>query len=95
MHPLSAAGKNKIPSFDKVNCGPQQDPFLGNTVLLSLNAVNSQGFERPYILSASNTTSFVIKKNLIQYLSHVLLEKEVWWRWVTSHSEDSFCSAVP
>lgn len=24
MQPLSPAGKNKIPSFDKVNCGPQQ-----------------------------------------------------------------------
>lgn len=76
MHPLSAAGKNKIPSFDKVNCGPQQDAFLGNTLLLSSNAVNSGGFERPYILSASNTTSSVIE-NLIQQPSHILLEKEV------------------
>lgn len=76
MQPLSAAGKNKIPSFDKVNCGSQQDTFLGNTVLLSLNAVNSQGFERPYILSASHM-SFVIEENSIQELSHVMLEKEV------------------
>lgn len=76
MQPLSAAGKNKIPSFDKVNCGPQQDTFLGNTVLLSLNAVNSQGFERPYFLSASHM-SFVIEENSIQELSHVMLEEEV------------------
>lgn len=63
MQPLSAAGKNKIPSFDKVNCGPQQDTFLGNTVLLSLNAVNSQGFERSYILSAFHM-SFVIENSI-------------------------------
>lgn len=75
MQPLSAAGKNKIPSFDKVNCGPQQDTFLGNTVLLSLNAVNSQGFERSYILSASHM-SFMFE-NLIQEASYVMLEKEV------------------
>lgn len=78
MHPLSAAGKNKIPSFDKVNCGPQQDTFLGNTVLLSINTANSQGFKRPYSSSAANTTSFAIEENLIQQLSQVLLEKEEW-----------------
>lgn len=75
MQPLSAAGKNKIPSFDKVNCGPRKDTFLGNTGLLSLNAVNPQGFERSHISSASHM-SFVIE-NSIQETSHVVLKKEV------------------
>lgn len=66
-----------IPSFDKAICGPQQATFLGNTVRLSLNTVNSQRFERLYSLSASNTSSLMIEENLIQQLSHMLLEKEV------------------
>lgn len=33
MQSLSAVGKTKITAFDKVNCGPQQDTFLGNTAL--------------------------------------------------------------
>lgn len=93
MHPLSAAGKNMIPSFDKAICGPQQATFFGNTVLLSLNTVNSQRFERLYSLSASNTSSLMIEENLIQQLSHMLLEKEVQRRWVTSRSEDSCCGS--
>lgn len=66
-----------IPSFDKAICGPQQATFFGNTVLLSLNTVNSQRFERLYSLSASNTSSVMTEENLIQQLSHMLLEKEV------------------
>lgn len=66
-----------IPSFDKSIHGAQQATFLGNTVLLSLNTENSQGFERLYSFSASNTSHLMIEENLIQQLSHILLEKEV------------------
>lgn len=50
MHPLSAAGKNKIPFFDKVNHRPHcRTAFLGRAVL-SLSAVSSPAFEQTCVL---------------------------------------------